>query len=214
MKSKKLLDIITGKDLVVPNILLANYKELKIDCKELLFVSLLMSYDDVIYFDPGHFSNVLGFEINEIMEIMSSLSTKKYVNLVVKNNDGKIKEFLDISYLYERLASLVVSDAMSDDEESGSEIYTVIETELGRTLSPIEYETISGWLSANIGEDLIKEALKEAVLNGVGNLKYIDKILYDWTKRGYKKASDVKRKKRPIDENVELFEYDWLDEND
>ena len=94
------------------------------------------------------------------------------------------------------------------------EIYTVIETELGRTLSPIEYETISGWLSANIGEDLIKEALKEAVLNGVGNLKYIDKILYDWTKKGYKKASDVKRKKRSIDENVELFEYDWLDEND
>ncbi len=214
MKSKKLLDIIRGKDLVVPNILLVNYKELKIDCKELLFVSLLMSYDDVIYFDPEHFSRVLGFEIKDIMEIMSSLSSKKYVNLVVKNNDGKIKEFLDISYLYERLASLVVSDAMSDDEESGSEIYTVIETELGRTLSPIEYETISGWLSANIGEDLIKEALKEAVLNGVGNLKYIDKILYDWTKKGYKKASDVKRKKRSIDENVELFEYDWLDEND
>jgi len=41
---------------------------------------------------------------------------------------------------------------------------------------------------------LIKEALKEAVLNGVNNLKYIDKILYEWCKKGYKKAQDVHKK--------------------
>ena len=48
----------------------------------------------------------------------------------------------------------------------------------------------------------------------MGNLKYIDKILYEWTKKGYRKASDVRRKKRVKEEDVELFDYDWLDENE
>ncbi len=211
MKSKKLLELLKANDLVIPSILLMNYKDLKLNEKELLFLSLLMSYDDEICFDPVHFSRVLGFEVNEILEILSSLSTKKYVNVVVKKSAGKMKEFLDISYLYERLMSYVIS---LEDEEKETEIYSVIETELGRTLSPIEYETIGGWINANISEELIKEALKEAVLNGVGNLKYIDKILYEWTKKGYKKASDVRRKKRVKEEDVELFDYDWLDENE
>lgn len=211
MKSKKLLEILKANDLVIPSILLMNYKDLKLNEKELLFLSLLMSYDGEIGFDPAYFSKILSFEVNDILEILSSLSTKKYVNVVVKKSAGKMKEFLDISCLYEKLMSYVIS---LEDVEKETEIYSVIETELGRTLSPIEYETIGGWINANISEELIKEALKEAVLNGVGNLKYIDKILYEWTKKGYRKASDVRRKKRVKEEDVELFDYDWLDENE
>ena len=211
MKSKKLLEFLKANDSVIPSILLMNYKDLKLNEKELLFLSLLMSYDGEIGFDPAYFSKILSFEVNDILEILSSLSTKKYVNVVVKKSAGKMKEFLDISYLYEKLMSYVIS---LEDEEKETEIYSVIETELGRTLSPIEYETIGGWINANISEELIKEALKEAVLNGVGNLKYIDKILYEWTKKGYRKASDVRRKKRVKEEDVELFDYDWLDENE
>ena len=211
MKSKKLMDIIKAKDLVVPSILLLNYKQLKINEKELLFLSLLMSYESTICFDPLDFSEKLGFEINDIMEMMSSLSSKKYIDLVVKNKDGKMKEFIDISYLYEKLISFIID---TPEKEDDSKIYNVIEKELGRTLSPIEYETISGWINASISEELIKEALKEAVLNGVRNLKYIDKILYEWTKKGYKKVSDVRNKKKSYEDEVELFEYDWLDENE
>ena len=43
---------------------------------------------------------------------------------------------------------------------------------------------INGWLEKGISEDTIKKALKEAVLNGVRNFKYIDKILYTWSKDG------------------------------
>ena len=107
---------------------------------------------------------------------------------------------------------LIEGSSLNDQEHS--DIYKVIETELGRTLSPIEYETIARWLNASVSEELIKEALKEAVLNGVRNLKYIDKIIYEWTKKGYKKASDVRRKPIKEEKNIELFEYDWLDEND
>lgn len=213
MKSEKLMNLIKTKDLVIPSSLLINYKELKLNEKDLLFLSLLMSYGEVISFDPAGFSKILGWDVNEIISVMSDLSNKKYINLVVKSENGKIKEFLDISYLYDKLALMIIDD-VSEEKEEDSGIYEVVETELGRTLSPIEYETISGWLNAKISEELIKEALKEAVLNGVGNLKYIDKILYEWTKKGYKKAADVRRKKKEPEKNVELFDYDWLDENE
>ncbi len=213
MKSKKIFGIVKSKNLVIPSVLLTNYKELKLDLKELLFLSFLMSYDQVISFDPVYFSNVLGFEVSEIMELVSNLSNKKYIKLEVKNNDGKIKEYIDINYLYEKLTSMMI-DGLEENEQEHSDIYKVIETELGRTLSPIEYETIARWLNASVSEELIKEALKEAVLNGVRNLKYIDRIIYEWTKKGYKKVSDVRRKPIKEEKNIELFEYDWLDEND
>lgn len=212
MKSKKLEDIIKTNNLIIPNILLSNYRELKINEKELLFLSFLMSMEGLISFDPAFFSKNLNFEISEIIEIMTNLTTKNYINMIVKNKNGKMKEYLDIEPLYEKLVLMIIDE--DDQEDNNSEIYTIIEKELGRTLSPIEYETISGWLNANISEELIKEALKEAVLNGVNNLKYIDKILYEWTKKGYKKASDVKKRKRKEAEEIELFDYDWLDEND
>lgn len=213
MKSKKIYGIVKSKNLVIPSVLFMNYKELKLDLKELLFLSFLMSYDQIISFDPVYFSNVLGFEVPEVMELISNLSNKKYIKLEVKNSDGKIKEYIDITYLYEKLTSMLI-EGSSLNEQEYSDIYKVIETELGRTLSPIEYETIARWINANVSEELIKEALKEAVLNGVRNLKYIDKIIYEWTKKGYKKASDVRRKPIREEKNIELFEYDWLDEND
>lgn len=214
MKSKKLMEVIKTSDLVIPAILLSNYKELKINEKELLFLALLMSYNKPISFDPGYFSSVLSFEMNEIIEIISSLTSKKYIDMQVKKENGKMKEYLNIDSLYEILLALSIDETEVVEEKEESKIYEIIEQELGRTLSPIEYETIGGWLNANISEELIKEALKEAVLNGVNNLKYIDKILYDWTKKGYKKASDIKKKKKKDLEEVEIFDYDWLDELD
>ena len=212
MKNKKLMNIIKSNDLIIPNILLSNYKDLKITEKELLFLSLLMSTEDLVSFDPIYIGKRLGFDTNEVIETMSGLTTKKYIDMIVKNENGKMKEYLDVSPLYEKLVLYIIDE--EEEPANETEIYTIIERELGRTLSPIEYETIGGWLNANISEELIKEALKEAVLNGVNNLKYIDKILYEWTKKGYKKASDVKKKNKKETEEIELFDYDWLDEND
>lgn len=212
MKSKRLIELIKTKDLIIPSVLLINYKELGLNEKELIFVSLLMSYNNDIAFDPALFSKNLNFDINETMELISDLSSKKYIDIIVKNENGKMKEYIDLNMLYEKLLLFTIEE--EDEKETESTIYSTIEEEFGRTLSPIEYETISGWLNAKIDEGLIKEALKETVLNGVNNLKYMDKILYDWSKKGYKKASDVKKRTKKEPEEIELFSYDWLDEND
>ena len=203
------------KEISIPNILLRYYKILNINEKELIFISYLFSDEEVVPFNIVKYANDLFFTTDEIMELLSSLCEKKLINMVVKKDEHNImKEYLDLSFVYNKLLNNLVIEDNNKKEEfvEVSDIYSVIEEEFGRTLSPIEYETIKQWLDAKISEDLIKEALKEAVLNGVNNLKYIDKILFEWTKKGYKKSQDIKPKKQ--DEKVELFEYDWLKENE
>ena len=73
----------------------------------------------------------------------------------------------------------------------------------------------------NISEELIKEALKEAVFNGVFNLKYIDRILYEWSKDGVKTVKDVEerrkkrnKKKEEKDEiDLDIVDWNWFDED-
>ena len=93
-------------------------------------------------------------------------------------------------------------------EEPSNDIYALFERELGRTLSSFEYEIINKWIENGITEETIKGALKEAILNNVRNFKYIDKIVYEWSKNGVKKK--IKEEKS----NNELFDYDWLEDNE
>ena len=76
----------------------------------------------------------------------------------------------------------------------------------------MEYNIIGEWLDGNYTEEIIEEALKEAIYNGVTNLKYIDKILSEWRKKGIKEKSDIKTKNKPKKTKKEVFEYDWLNE--
>jgi DNA replication protein len=91
-------------------------------------------------------------------------------------------------------------------------VFSSFEKEYARTLSPTEYELINEWLKI-YSEEMINLALKEAVYNGVSNLKYIDKILYNWGKKGLTtkekiENDSVKYKNKKSDVNI--VDYDWL----
>lgn len=212
MKTKNILDIMKTNNIVIPSYLLKTYKKLNISEKELIFLSYLITFNDKILFDINKFSISTALSIPEIMELIDSLTSKNIITMVTdKKETGMIREYLDISSLYDKIIVMILNESETESKET-STIYDVIEKEFGRCLSPIEYETIKGWLDSNISEDLIKEALKEAILNGVNNLKYIDRILYEWNKKGYKKPSDVVKKRQVKEEKIDLFDYDWLDE--
>ena len=116
------------------------------------------------------------------------------------------------------MAYLVINKEQVEevDESKKTNIYDDFEREFGRTLSPIEYELISGWLDNEFTEEIILCALKEAVFNGVSNLRYIDKILYEWKKKGINTKEAVLKDKDNFKKNntkkTEMFDYDWLNE--
>ena len=46
------------------------------------------------------------------------------------------------------------------------DIFSVFESEFGKTLSAMDYEIINAWIDKGFSEDVIIAALKEAVYNG------------------------------------------------
>ena len=152
---------------------------------------------------------------HEVMSIIDSLCDKNIISLVVEKVNKKTYEYLSMELLYQKLFNIVANDDKSEKEEIDNSIFSVFEKELGRTLSPMEFEQIKEWITSGNSNELIICALREAVLNGVGNLRYIDSILNDWRKKGYRKQEDVKKDReiyRSKKSKVEVFDTDWLND--
>lgn len=212
MKKIKLVEIFRDGHIVIPIYLLKRYKELNISLDEFIFLMYLCGRDKNT-FDPNSFKEELNTSLDNIMEYVSNLSDKNYIKVEVNKNDkGLMEEVISVDDFYNKLSLLLIDD--NNKKEVSSTIFEEIEKEFGRTLSPIEYEIIKTWLENSIDEELILEALKEAVFNGVSNLRYIDKILYEWGKKGYKTKEDIakaksKKGKKTKDKDIDLDIVDW-----
>ena len=193
--------IFETKDFVVNANVIKNINHLDISLDEFLLVLYFINISCNL--NTEDIKEKLGFDEDKIVNTFTSLVNKKFIEMVVTNNNGEVIEKINLDPFYDRL--LLNSDTTKTNE---NDIYQLFERELGRTLSSFEYELINKWLESGISEETIKEALKEAVLNNVRNFKYIDKIIYEWSKNGIKKR--VKDDKSL----EEMFEYDWLDDNE
>lgn len=200
--TEKVIKILKSGTLTVPKLLLMHYRDLNISEKELIVLIYLINNDD---FDPAGLANDLQISSNEALTLIDSLSNKDLIKLESVTRNGIREEYFCLDELYNKLALLIINEK---GEEKESTIYDDFEKEFGRTLSPMEYEIIGAWIEDGVKDELIKEALKEAIYNGVTNLRYIDKIIYEWKRNG-KKEKPKKEVKRE-----ELFEYDWLNDQD
>jgi len=187
------------RDFIINNNIIKNISNLDINLDEFLLILYFLNVS--LFLDTEDIKDKLGFEDEKIFNTFSSLLNKKLLEMDVSNKNGEVVEKIKLDPLYDRLAFSVKTENQTD-------IYSFFERELGRTLSSFEYELINKWLENGNSEDTIKEALKEAILNNVRSFKYIDKILYDWAKNGVKKK--VQEEKSLED----MFEYDWLDDNE
>lgn len=222
MTGSKLVSIFKEGHLVIPLYLLQSYKKFNVELNDFIFLMYLYNLGDGSIFNPGKFANDLGCELADVMVAIGTLTEKKLVRVeVVKNDKGLMEEVILLDDFYNKLSLLVMDDVNKTSKSSSSNIFEIVEREFGRTLSPIEYEIIKAWLDGGMNEDLIKEAIKEATFNGVSNLRYIDKILYEWGKLGIKTIADVEanRKKRnnktkdtTDDVDMDIVDWNWFDD--
>ena len=187
------------KDFIVNANVIKNISSLDINLDEFLLVLYFINVSS--YLNNEDIKDKLGFDDDKIFNTFSSLLNKKFIEMDVSNKNGEVIEKIKLDPVYDRLA-------FSVKEEKNTDIYGVFERELGRTLSSFEYELINKWFENGNSEETIIKALKEAILNNVRSFKYIDKILYDWSKNGPKK------KAREEKNTEEMFDYDWLDDNE
>lgn len=224
MKSAKLIDIFKQGHIVIPLFMLQHYKELKLEIGEFLFLMYLYNLGNKFIFDPSKFASDLNLDIKDVMNYIGALSDKHFIRVeVMKNDKGLMEEMVLMDDFYSKLSLITMDEINNASSTDSSNIYEVIEKEFGRTLSPMEYEIIRAWLDNDMSEELIQEAIKEATYNGVSNLRYIDKILYEWSKLGIKTAKDVSdnKKKRAkakeeasSDVDMDIMDWDWFDDDE
>ncbi len=204
---EKVVNIIKEKDFVVPKLLMKYYKDFNITSDEFILIIYLINNNED--FNPKKISTELNLDINETMKLINSLNSKGLISLDVEKVNNVRSEYVNIEKIYKKLVFKIIDD---EEKKDNKNIFDIFEKEFGRTLSPMEYEIINSWTD-NFEEETILLALKEAVYNGVNNLRYIDKILYEWGKKGIKTEQDIiKNKKNFVSkkDTKETFDYDWL----
>ena len=194
---KELKEFLKTKSFVINSSVLKNICNLDISLKEFILILYFINIDN--HLDLEKIKKYIDLGDEEVLNIYTSLINKGLIEKKKKKNGTTIEEEVSLDLFYDKLI------LNKKEEKKETDIFEVFESEFGRTLSPIEYETINTWLDSNIDEETIKSALKEAVLNGVTNLKYINSILYEWTKKGIKNKSLEETK-----DFKDLFDYDWL----
>lgn len=221
MKNNRLQSVLKSKNIVIPIYIYRIFPKLDIDLETFIFLMYLYNCGEKIIFDPQKISTDLGLSIESILNYVDVLSNKKLVSFQIIKNDKNIsEEYLSIEFFYEKVLLLLIEEennSVEKNSNSESNVFDTIEKEFGRGLSSIEYEIIKAWRENNNSDELILEALKEAVLNGVANLRYIDRILSEWQKKGIKTKADVEKNRREFrskNEKVEIFEYNWLDDDE
>ncbi len=214
LKEKLMEQLRNDNHYTIPKYVLTYAKDLNLDMNSLLLLIYLINNSNNPIFDYKGISKDINLNEEEFYNSITSLKEKKILSIeMVKNEAGILEEKINIDSFYDIIFSKMLEDKSMD--EGNSDLFDLFEKEFGRTLSPMEYEIINSWVESKIDKGLIISALKEAVFNGVNNLRYIDKILYEWNKKGIKRTDDLDRKikeEESKEDNTELYEYDWLNE--
>ena len=216
MNHDKLLDIIKDGNITIPLYIYKLFPKLNIDYETFIFLMYLYSKGNKKLFDIKVISEDLALDNKKIMNYISSLESNKLIEIkVIKNEKNIMEEFIYLDPFYNKISMFIVNDEMDyNNSNENDDIFEILEKELGIQLSFVEVEVVKSW---KYDKEVIEEAIKEAVKNNVASIKYIDKVLYSWSKKGIKTKEDVEKNRsnyKPKEEKVDVFEYNWLDEDE
>ena len=210
---ENVMNIIKTRDLNIPGILFYNHEKLNINYEQLYFLIYILNLNN-LEFDISKFAKDLNKKPKDIIKVLNDLSEKELISLdIVKNNDD-IKENININNLYKRLTYLYVEEDKT--EENKIDIVSEFERVFKRELIGREKHIINAWKQAGYQDSFLLAGLKEAEYNGEFSLTYIDTILDNWDKQGFKTEEDINKFKTTSKEDeipfIEVEDFDWINQ--
>ncbi|MGY4690073.1 DnaD domain protein [Salibacterium sp. K-3] len=182
----------------VSNLLFDYYANIGLEEKEVMVLLHIYRFieDHHPFPTPGELAGRMAVSEDECSGMLRSLINNGFLDMHTNEDDHQVMyETYSLAPLFRR----IIQQCYSPEEESGTkadsegELYELFEQEFARPLSPMEYETINVWIDQDkYSAELIKEALHEAVLSGKLNLRYIDRILFEWHKNGIRTKQEAK----------------------
>ncbi len=205
-------------------LLLENYKKLKISENQL---AIIMMIDHLIehgdqFVTADLLSLKMSLDIKEIDRLLADLLTRGLMEYTTVNG----KTVTSLNPLKEKLYREFQISVSKENEAKNSEtisnqlsnIFEKFQNELGRSLSPTEVSTIREWVSMGYTDEVIIDALKEAINQGKKSIKSVDKILLTWAKRddleAEGKTSIDDDWTKNLEETIRIAKTPWLDEDD
>ncbi|MBL0388594.1 DnaD domain-containing protein [Tumebacillus sp. ITR2] len=175
--------LLTSGFLAVPSLLLKFYKQLGLADEEMMLVLHLLQFrqEGVEFPTPDQIGERMMLHGDFLLSTLGTLQRAGFLEIG--------EEQIDLRPLYRKLAEFIqpkpkpAASSLDLLEKKEQNLFSVFEQEFGRPLSPLECEMIIKWVDDDrYREDLVREALREAVLSGKFNFKYIDRILFEWQK--------------------------------
>ena len=208
MNKVKLNELIKSNNLIIPMYVIKECSKFDLTLDEFVLLIYLYNHNNMIY-DPELLSNELGITVENILIGIDSLANKGLINLdVSKTSNGLLEEKINLDSFYEKI-SLSIMSMLTEEEVSDDNLFSLIEKEFNRKLKPMEQERIIS-LQKDYSDELIKEAVKESENK---DIRYIDKLLFEWKRQGVKNLDDIKNLKEVSNGNVEVYNYNWLDDD-
>jgi DNA replication protein len=210
-------DLVTNGSVFLPNLLLKTYAIVgltEIEMMVLIHLLRLRQLEKDYFPDAHKLENYMTIDAIVIKGIIAGLMEKNflgvepYFDLVLArwenaySFDGLFQKLEEVwiaekkhqnaSRQKLRRAAGGVSAGATASHEVLPNLYKSFEKEFGRLLSPMETLQINEWYQQqNYKVELILEALKQAVLRGVLNFKYIGSILRDWSKNSVRTVHEA-----------------------
>lgn len=226
-------DYLKADTTTISNLVMTHYKKIGMSDKGFLFYLQLLSYNQQgnPFPDLSVISDTMGTSVDELFQELQELIDRGFLAIETKTNkQGQQEDLYDLSLVFDRLS--IYFEQQDNEEKKASKeneisrMYQTFETEFGRPLSPIEFETIQSWLTIDkYSVELIQLALREAVLNQAYSLKYIDRILLAWERKNFtskqqiqedQKKRTAKIESKQVVEEEELPHipmFNWLNPN-
>lgn len=238
-----LLTILQEGNTSIPNILLTNYHKLGLSDQEMMLLTHILHSQAKGNFFPSvnELEQRMSANTEDIMRMLQRLVRNGLIT-IDENKDIQtniIYEAYNLKPIYQKLMQVFdmrfkekqKKEVVEQETKTISNIYNTFEKELGRPLSPMEIESITTWVDQDKYPDhMILYALKEAVFANKLNLRYVDKILFEWQSKNIKTVDqikqhvksfrmgsdnkkDVKNTKDSKGKTIQGFEfYNWLNE--
>ena len=203
-------------------LLLENYKKLKISENELAVIFMI---DHLVsqgnpFITADLLSLKMSLDVKDIDALIADLLTRGLMEYTTLNG----RTVTSLNPLKEKLFSNFAlsvskeSENKKKKEEMLSNIYQSFETELGRTLQPTEVSTIREWVDMGYSDEIIINALKEALAQGKKSIKSVDKVLLSWAKREELETEGKTTIKNnwneDLEETIRIAKTPWLDDDD
>lgn len=195
--------------IAVPMLLLTGYAKLDLSETEAMLILQLIGFHERERIDfptPGELADRMSLTEEKVSGTLQKLMKESFIGIdeATDSLTGMRYERYNLDGLWNQLAMVVAMEARQEPEKvepaaaafpapaypvpqkaerakQEGNIFLLFEKEFARPLTPMEMETITGWLDQDhYPVELLHMALKEAVFAGKIHFRYIDRILLEW----------------------------------